>query len=161
MAEVVGSWRRLSRSLARRFRTALDGLATHRYGSPPSTTPRGPPLEPTTVSTVGPINHTKRNRPIGRRFPLHFAGDLMKRRFRVFLGAALLLGSMGVGGQAASAATVPNQLVCSTSTNRCYQTNGGFNASVPCKHIYNVSWAITSEWPTYSQWRARCTKGWS
>ncbi len=84
----------------------------------------------------------------------------MKRGLRVVLGGALLLGGLAVGVPQASAAIVPNQLVCSTSTNRCYQSNGAFNPSVPCKHIYNVSWAITSEWPTYSQWRAICTKGW-
>jgi hypothetical protein len=63
----------------------------------------------------------------------------------IAIGAALAAAVIGIGIPQALAGMVPNQLVCSTSTNRCYQSNGVFDPNFPCKHIYNVSWAIGAE----------------
>lgn len=85
----------------------------------------------------------------------------MHHSMRSATGTALVALALAIGAPHASAGMVPNQLVCSTSTNRCYQSNGAFNPAFPCKHIYNVNWAITAEWPTYSYWRSvKCTQGW-
>ncbi len=83
------------------------------------------------------------------------------RLVRLAASAAMLLPSLSVlAAQPAEAAIVPNQLVCSTSTGRCYQANGRFDSRYPCHHAYNVGWAITSEWPTYGQWRYQICRSW-
>jgi len=87
----------------------------------------------------------------------------LRRRLRQLAVAGLLLtaGATAAESSTASANLVPNRLVCSTTTNRCYQSNGRFDARYPCQHAYNVNWAITSPWPTYSTWRGTlCKAGW-
>lgn len=81
---------------------------------------------------------------------------------RILIGA-LLAASTVLPANGTTEAWVEARLVCSTSTNRCYVQNpnwshaGAVPHGAPCRHVHNVSWAITSEWPTYSWYRGyRC-----